>query len=81
MLRKYRDLFGEPGTGAHAARIGPFAAVDVGLTVAAAAAVSALAGYSFLLVLLVLVIAGIAMHALFGVDTALNTMLFGAAVK
>jgi hypothetical protein len=82
----HADIFGKPGTGAHALRV-PFpgtpdgvAAVDLAMTAAAAG----LAAYAldggwllFLLVFVCLMLAGVIAHRAFCVDSALNVLLFG----
>lgn len=80
-LCKYRNVFGEPGRGAHAWRIGGVAAIDVIFTVLAAAAITWLADWAdrpvnFWYVLGGLLVAGVAMHRLFCVRTAVDRWLF-----
>lgn len=84
MYCKHADIFGKPGTGAHKRRLGPFAAVDllgtVGLAFLAAAVYQrrrASFAATFVVVFALLIIAGIAIHRLFCVNTALNKMIFG----
>ena len=77
-------VFGAPNEGIHAARIGPFAAVDtVGTAVIALAIAMRLRpkawARAFLPIFAVLMVLSVAVHRLFCVDTALVTML-GLAV-
>lgn len=72
MFCKYKYFFGRPNTGIHAYRLGGIAIVDLLLTIAAAYTVSKVSKYSFPFVLVVLLGAGIVMHALFCVPTAGN---------
>lgn len=78
-LCEYKDLFGKPNEGSHAYRIPvlDLAAVDVIMTVAVSYGASYYFNYSFLIVLLVFIIAGIVSHKLFCVDTTVNTFIFG----
>lgn len=76
-LCRYKNVFGVPGRGAHAWRVAGVAAVDLGLTVAAAAAWSRWRGHSFWATLAVLLVLGVGVHRLFCVDTALNVALLG----
>jgi len=76
MLRQYRDIFGKPGEGAHAIRVGGIAVVDVAVTVAAAALIAYATSQSFAIVIVLLLLLGIVAHEAFGVRTAVNTWLF-----
>jgi hypothetical protein len=88
-LCRYKDALGAPGEGVHAWRLGPgggFAAADVLLTGAAAALIAqkAPAGarpLAAVAVFVLLLIAGVAAHWLFCVDTALNRALGLAAPR
>ena len=85
-LEVHRDMFGAPGAGAHAGRVGGLAIVDVIATVVGAALIALLVsratkkpvGGIFVLSLLGLFSLGIAMHRLFGVRTTVDKMLFGS---
>jgi len=72
----FADLFGKPNEGIHKPRIFGLAAVDVLLTVLAAKFIAARGKKNFGKVLLQLVAAGIALHRIFGVNTALNEKIF-----
>ena len=85
-LSRYKDACGKPREGLHSARLFGFAAADVLLTLAVGIALSALLAClckscSFFLLLLVVVptlfLLAVLVHRLFGVNTALNTMIFG----
>lgn len=82
MACRYASMFGEPGEGAHAYRVGGLAAVDVVATGLAAALLAwvgpGLGLGAWLLLFALLVVLGIAAHELACVDTALNRWLFGA---
>lgn len=77
MLCEYRHVFGAENTGVHSIRFLGVAAVDVALTVAAAYAAFVMWGWSFWKTLAILFIAGIVVHRLFCVNTAVNTKIFG----
>lgn len=73
----YRDALGRPGQGVHAPRLGPYAAVDLGLTAAAA---YALAGPEptvgrFAAAAAALLVLAVVFHWAFCVDTALARQL------
>ena len=80
----YANIFGEPNRGPHAHRVFGLAAVDLGLTVAAAAGAAAAwrphgssFAAAFIVILVVFLIAGLAAHEAFGVRTRLNSAVFG----
>lgn len=78
-LCKYSNIFGEPNKGAHAIRIGKFAAVDIILTGLAAFALNKFKiDCSLIVIFIILIIIAIIMHKVFCVKTALNNMLFKA---
>lgn len=77
IFSEYKDIFGAPGTGVHSHRTLGMATVDLFATVGAAGLVSWYFDYSFLYVLIVLLVIGIIVHYLFGVNTALNVAIFG----
>ena len=70
-------MFGRPGEGAHALRVGGVAAVDLGLTLAASWLVAATMRVPFWKVALCMLVLGILVHRIFCVNTALNVALFG----
>jgi hypothetical protein len=76
-LCKYRDINGRPGEAQHAKRIGAFALFDVLVSIACAALTAYLFNWNFAVVLTLIIIAGILVHRLFCVNTALNVMIFG----
>lgn len=69
---KYKNIFGEPGKGAHAYRIMNVAVVDVTLTIIGAALISYYTKYPLIYVLAVLFAFGIFCHWLFCVDTTVH---------
>ena len=74
-LCKYKDVFGEPRKGVHAIRVVDFAAVDIILTILAAAIISKTFNINFLITLIILIIIAIITHKVFCVDTKLNQLL------
>ena len=75
-LCKYKNMFGEPGTGAHSYRFFNIAVVDVILTVLAAYFFSWLTKYSFFYSLVTFFILGIIAHSAFCVRTTVDKFLF-----
>jgi hypothetical protein len=81
MSCKHSDIFGRPTEGAHRHRVGGLAAVDLLMTGAAAFLFTrfALGGKDmvvYLLVFLILIVAGVLAHEAFCVDTRFNAFLF-----
>ena len=76
-LCKYRDALGVPGKGVHAHRVAGVAAVDLGLTVLAAAMIAWWFDWPFGYTLLGLFVTGIAVHRIFCVRTTVDQLLFG----
>ncbi len=76
-LCKYRDVLGAPGTGVHAHRVAGIAAVDLGLTVLAAAVIAWWFDWPFGYVFIGLSLTGIAVHRAFCVRTTVDQILFG----
>lgn len=74
-LTRYRNIFGEPGKGAHSRRLFGVAVVDSALTVAAAYVLARVLKMNFWITLMGLILIGIGIHGLFGVNTALNKWL------
>ena len=77
MSCKFQHIFGKPGEGVHAARIGGVALVDTALTVAAAWGLSRWWGASFWAVLVLLLVLGLVVHRWLCVDTTLTRLVFG----
>lgn len=71
------DIFGKPGTGAHAWRIGPFAAVDLIATLCLIGVIVYLTKKPPLIVGCFVFGAGILAHRIFGVKTAVDVAIFG----
>lgn len=75
-LCKYKDVFGAPGTGAHAYRFMGVAIVDVVLTIAAAFLIALYMKWSVWYTMGALFALGILMHNLFCVRTTVDKLLF-----
>lgn len=72
MLSDYKDALGKPGEGIHSHFGLGFAVIDVALTALAAYILSSSFNIGFIFAFLILIVLGIAMHYIFGVQTALN---------
>jgi hypothetical protein len=66
-LEKYRDVFGAPGTGVHKYRFLGVALVDFALSVLGAVLISVVFKMPIDLSLILVLVLGIILHALFGV--------------
>jgi len=76
-LCAYKDIFGQPGTGAHSYRIFDIAVVDVAMTVLAAYIISVYyKGMTFAQITMSLFILAIIAHRIFCVETTVNKFLF-----
>ena len=75
-LCKYKNMFGEPDTGAHSYRFFNIAVVDVVLTILAAYFLSWLTKYSFFYCVIAFFILGIIAHRAFCVRTTVDKILF-----
>lgn len=75
-LCKYKNMFGEPKTGAHSYRFFNIAVVDVVLTILAAYFLSWMTKISFFRCAVVLFILGIIAHRAFCVRTTVDKLLF-----
>jgi len=75
---QYKNIFGEPGTGAHKYRLGGFAIVDVLLTILAAFLFSYLTNVEFWKCVVGGFLLGIVAHRLFCVRTTVDKLLFPA---
>jgi hypothetical protein len=73
----YKHIFGEPGKGVHSVRIFGLAAVDIGMTIAAAAAISLYTKTGFVVSFAALMAFAILCHWIFCVDTVINRAIFG----
>lgn len=76
MLCRYKDIFGEPRKGVHSIRVADFAAVDVILTIVAAAVIAKALKVNVFATFIVLLIMAIIIHRAFCVQTKLNQMIF-----
>ncbi len=74
---KYKNIFGEPGTGAHSYRFFGIAIVDAGLTILLAIAIAWTFKWNIWMVLFFVFLSGILMHRLFCVDTTVGKFIFG----
>jgi hypothetical protein len=79
----FAEIFGKPGEGSHASRLWlgniDLAFVDVAATIAMAFVISFFSGFSFLMILACLFIAGIALHRFFNVRTTIDKILFSSS--
>jgi len=73
-LQKYKDMFGQPNTGAHQYRFLDTAIVDYMLTIVGACLTTHYTKIPLPLTTIVLFILSIVMHMLFGVET--NTLKY-----
>jgi hypothetical protein len=81
-LCKYANMFGEPGKGSHAVRVGGLAAVDLLLTAGLAAVITRFGlkrtdMVAFALVFILLIAVAVCTHEAFCVRTQLNAWIFG----
>jgi hypothetical protein len=74
---QYKDIFGKPGEGLHAVRVCDIAIVDVLFTLLASMLLSKLFNVQVMYMFIILILLGIAMHAIFQVDTTINKLIFG----
>ena len=74
-LEKYKDIFGKPREGVHSYRIFDIAIVDLILTIFAAYLLSIYINYDFTLILILLLMAGVILHYMFGVKTTVNQLI------
>jgi hypothetical protein len=75
-LCKYKNMFGEPGTGAHSYRFWNIAVVDVVLTILAGLILSWITGMSRVHSIITMFVLGIIAHRLFCVRTTVDKLLF-----
>ena len=75
-LCKYKNIFGEPGKGAHSYRLFNVAIVDVLATILVAYLLSKLFNWSFILTTIIFFIVGIIAHRMFCVRTTIDKLLF-----
>lgn len=75
-LCQYRNIFGEPGQGAHKYRVFNIAIVDTVLTVLLAYIISYISGVSLMYVIPGTFLLGIVFHRLFCVRTTVDKLLF-----
>jgi hypothetical protein len=75
-LCKYKNIFGEPNTGAHSYRIFNLAIVDIIATIILGIIISFVFKKAFIITLVILFILGIILHKLFCVNTTINNLLF-----
>jgi len=77
MYCKYKDIFGEVGTGLHSYRIFNIAIIDVVMTILLAYVIHLLfSKYSFYFILFILFLLGIISHRLFCVRTTIDKLIF-----
>lgn len=75
-LCKYKNMFGEPGTGAHSYRFWNIAVVDVILTILAGVILSWITGMTRVYSIITMFVLGIIAHRLFCVRTTVDKLLF-----
>ena len=75
-LCKYRDIFGEVGTGVHSIRLFNIAVVDTLLTLLLAYVINSYLKSNLLLIFFLLIILSILIHRAFCVETTLTKMFF-----
>jgi len=75
-LCKYKDIFGKVGTGVHSLRLFDIAVVDTLLTLLLAYIINLYLKSNLLLIFFVLLVASIAIHRAFCVETTLTKMFF-----
>ena len=76
-LCRYKNIFGEPGKGAHSIRVFNIAVVDVVATVILAYIVHKLFNVNFVVTLIICFILGIISHHLFCVRSTIDKLIFG----
>ena len=74
IFSEYKNIFGNPGKGAHKYRFLNAALVDYALTILGAILITYLTGIPLVLTTIGLLIFGILLHYLFGVET--NTLKY-----
>ena len=72
IFKQYKDIFGAPKTGVHSYRFLGVALVDYSLTILGAMLITYLTGVPLVITTIVLLILGVILHYLFGVQT--NTL-------
>lgn len=75
-LCKYKNMFGEPGTGAHSYRFWNIAVVDVVLTILAGLILSWITGMTRVHSIIAMFVLGIIAHRMFCVRTTVDKLLF-----
>jgi hypothetical protein len=76
-FKKFKNIFGKEGEGAHSIRLFNIAIIDLILTLIGAFLISLFFKINFFIVFLILMILAIILHRLFCVNTTLNKMIFG----
>ncbi len=76
-LCKYKHIFGKENEGIHQYRFLNLAIADVLGTIIIAVIIAKLFHTNFLLILLILFLAGIILHRVFCVNTTINKIIFG----
>jgi len=75
-LCKYKNIFGEPNTGAHSYRVYDVAIVDVIFTIIGAYILAKYMNTSFIITMIIAFALGIILHRLFCVRTTVDKILF-----
>ena len=77
MLCKYKNMFGEVGTGIHSIRVFNIAIIDVFITLFAAYLINIyVPNYNYFIILFLLFTLGIILHKIFCVETTVDKILF-----
>ena len=74
IFKQYKDIFGDPNTGVHSYRFLGAALVDYSLTILGAMLITYLTGIPLVITTIVLLLLGVILHYLFGVQT--NTLKY-----
>ena len=77
MAQNLSEIFGKPNEGIHSHRLGPFASVDLGVTVLVAIIIAKIFNKSIIEVFIWLFIIGQIAHGFFGVNTGFIQLIGG----
>jgi fatty-acid desaturase len=76
-FKKYKNIFGKEGEGAHSIRFLNLAIVDVIFTIIGALLISYFIKVNIFIIFIILMLIAIILHRLFCVNTTINKMIFG----
>jgi len=77
-MEKYRDALGKPGVGMHAHGLFGFAVFDLMAVLCVSYLIARYTNINFYMCSAVMIGVGIAVHRIFGVQTKLNSFIFGS---